>query len=64
MIVFIILLSLLIVGLAAVPSAWLLMLLLGALHHLTGWPTAIGFWACYVIVFILGFFVKSTVEKK
>jgi hypothetical protein len=53
------LILILLTGVMAVPSAWLLMLLLGALSHLTGWPTAIGFWACYVITIILTFFVRA-----
>jgi len=45
--------------------AWVLMLLLGALHSLTDWPTAIGFWACVVISVLLGFITgdKATVER-
>ena len=49
----------LMVGAIALLPAWGLMLLLGTLHHLTGWPTAIGYWACYVMVLILSFFVRG-----
>lgn len=44
-------------------SAWILMLLLGALASLTGWETAINFWASLIIVAILGMFVGGGRSK-
>lgn len=38
-------------------GAWILMLLLGLLASLTGWACAIGFWASFVICFILQLFI-------
>lgn len=43
--------------------AWALMLLLGALAHLTGWHVAISFWACYILVIILGLFMPKGSAK-
>lgn len=41
----------------ALPGAWLLMLLLGALSHTSNYPKlALGFWSCYIIVVILALF--------
>lgn len=45
-------------ALTAIP-AFILMILLGVLASLTGWSTAIGFLACYVITIILGLFFNN-----
>lgn len=37
----------------AVPGAWILMLLVGALHSLVPSVPALGFWVCYLIFFIV-----------
>jgi hypothetical protein len=37
----------------AVFPAWLLMLLMGVLASVTGWPVAIGFIPCFIIVLIM-----------
>lgn len=50
--------------LAAVAlGAWILMLLLGTLAALTGWSTAISFWACYVICLIISLFFPKGSKK-
>lgn len=33
-------------------QAWIIMLLLGILHHVTGWPTAIGYGVTFIAVLI------------
>jgi hypothetical protein len=51
---FSIVLLLLFSALAAVPMAWVLMLLFGAFSHASGHPEiALSFWACFWLVFIL-----------
>lgn len=50
----IIIFVIIIVSLFAIPSAWLLMLLLGALSHILDVPSlALSFLACYVILLII-----------
>lgn len=45
--------ALLIVTVSAMILAWPVMVLLGVFASLTGFPTAIGFWATFVLVFIV-----------
>lgn len=54
------LLTVLLIAAGLCFGGWILMLLLGALASLTGWSTAIGFWACVVIAGIIGLFFPST----
>lgn len=51
-------------GLAAVPAAWVLMLLFGAFSHASGHPEiALSFWACFWLVFILAI-IGSLLTRK
>lgn len=50
-----------VIGLFAVPGAWILMLLLGVFADLTGYQQfAIGFWPCYILVVIISLFIGGS----
>lgn len=51
----------LLIGLFAVPGAWILMILLGALSHVANYPQfALNFWTCYIIVLIISLFLGGS----
>jgi len=60
----IILLFIAVCALFAVPGAWLLMLILGALSHMLNIPgLAIGFWASYLICVLLSLFLGGSSNR-